>query len=219
MRAIGLLITILLGVARPAEAAPTPLVSCQSYGTPLIEAAHPGVTSILLDPDGEARIQRRSEPLGTQPLPLVASGTGLLVDRNGQKATMAWVCLLESEDRALFFHWVRTSPASPVEPCRTETAPTDRVACLEKLLDAAERDLAAINARLAPRPVPQPDAGLPRPAPPPRLPSDAAWRSYRDAECARRLEAAVAAGTASMETLLTCKIERTLARVAELDAF
>ena len=216
MRAIGLLITLLLGVTRLAEAAPTPLVSCQSYGTPLIEAAHPGVASILLDPDGDARIQRSSEPVGTQPLALVASGTGLLVDRNGQKATIAWVCLLESEDRALFFHWVRTSPASPAEPCRTEAAPTDRAACLQTRLDAAERDLAAINARLAPRPVPQPDTGLPRPAPPPRLPSDTAWRSYRDAECARRQEAA---GTGATDALLTCMIERTLARMAELNEF
>ena len=217
MRLLALLLAALTA-ASWAEAAPTPLVSCQIYGVPLIEAAHRGVASILLDPDGEARIQRRSEPVGTQPVPLVASGTGLLVDGDGEKITIAWLCLLENEDRALFFHWLRTSPASPVEACRTKPAGQEKAACLQKLLETAEHNLAAVSARLTPRPVPQPDDGLRRPAPPPRLSSDAAWRNYRDAECARRLDAAIAAGAASKETLLTCLIERTLARIAELEA-
>ena len=200
-----------------ALAAPTVLVTCGAYGRPLIEAARPGVSSILLDPEGDARYRPSGTPIGSQPLGLVASGNGLVVEADGMHVPIAWICLLEDEDRALFFHWFRTGRASPIEPCRPVSDPREKAACLQGLLDAAEHDLTAVNLRLAPRVIPLVDAGFPRTQPPPKLASDAPWRSYRDAECGRRRDAAVAAGSESSETLLTCLVEHTRHRIDELN--
>ena len=196
---------LLAAAGRPAEAAPSWLAACTAEGAPMIELSRPDAAQVLLDPYGEARVERAPDQVGDQPVEAIAGGTGLIIELDGRHLDVPWLCLLGGEDRVLFFHWMPV-PAGPLEQCGgaergQEDRKDGRTACLRRLLDAAERDLAAAQDRIGPQ-----GGGLAE--------SDAAWRAYRDAECARR---GAAPGDGSEDAVLACLIREARERVRELN--
>jgi hypothetical protein len=119
---------------------------------------------------------------------------------------MAFQCLLASEKRALWFHWLPRRDAPALALCRRGA---DTGACLQLLLDLAERDLLEMAAlRFQESLEADAQAGNEAASSAYRN-SAAAWRDYRDLECARR-------GPAGGDAWRACWVDLTRWRYLDL---
>ena len=173
--------------------------TCRAYAEREIRKENAQVREIVLDRDGALNIERYTRKAGSQFVSSVLFGNGALVYAQGAAVEMSFLCLLADDKRAVFFYWTPRRDASALAQCsRGATGPG---ACLQHLLETAELDLTRIAAqRFHETRDNEQAAGAFRKA-------DAAWRAYRDAECARRGQGDVQAA---------CIVELTRRRALDL---
>jgi uncharacterized protein YecT (DUF1311 family) len=184
------LVVLLLGLLPAAASAQVPgsaLDTCRAYAEAEQRKAGPGVAGVTLDRDRHLTLERHARKVGSQRIGSVLFGNGAIVLAQGPAIEMSFVCLLADEKRALLFHWVPRRDAPVLAQCgRSASSKNDPGACLDPLLQLAEQDLFQLNAQRFEEAREAGVAAGNENASNAFRRSNEAWRSYRDAECARR---------------------------------
>lgn len=180
--------------------------SCRALGAAELKRAGLEVRALRIDADRHLLLERERAKLGSQPIGASLSGYGAIVPPSGPPTEIAFVCLLASEKRALWFHWLPRRDAATLQQCRRVADVPD---CLQRLLETAERDLLEVSAyRFQESLDADAEAGNDAASSAYRD-AAAAWRNYRDLECARR-------GAAGSEAWQACRVDLTRRRYTDL---
>jgi len=141
--------------------------------------------SVVLERGGQLHLDTRRRNAGRQPVAAVLSGQGALTLPGSVATEVEFVCLLGADRQALFFYWLPRRDAPALAQCRRSTG-LDIGECLDVLQRLADDELArGYGERL--EQARQRDAATGGETHAERFRrSAAAWRAYRDAECARR---------------------------------
>jgi uncharacterized protein YecT (DUF1311 family) len=178
-----LLLLLFLPLTAPAQVAGPAVETCRAHGERELKKGGADVKALVVDRDRALHLERTRRKMGSQFVNSVLSGNGAIARAIGPAVELSFVCLLASEKQALFFHWVPRNAASSLAQCRRGAAAGD---CLQLLLDLAERDLVEAAAfRFQDALEADAKAGNENASNAYRN-AAAAWRAYRDAECARR---------------------------------
>lgn len=178
MRVLLLLALCTLPSVAAAQYAGPALESCRAFGERALKADGAILKTLVIDNDRHLHFERRARKLGSQALGATLTGHGAIVLEAGAPVEIAFLCLMASDRRALGFHWLPRRDASSLAQCRRVA---DTSQCLQVLFDIAERDhieMSSIRFQQAQ------DAGTGDAF----RAAAAAWREYRDLECARRGE-------------------------------
>lgn len=198
---------VLLFLAMAAAQAADPAAqACRELGERELKRAGFEVKALEIDRDRHLVLERETAKLGSQPIGASLSGYGAIVPPSGAPTGIAFVCLLASQKRALWFHWLPRRDAGALKQCRRVDGTQD---CLQRLLETAERDLVEASATRFQESL---DADA-------KAGNDAAsgayrdaagaWRNYRDLECARR-------GAAGSDAWQACRVDLTRRRYYDL---
>ncbi len=207
MRALLLLVLAALPLGAAAEYTGPALEACRTFGERALKKDGVDLKALAFDNDRHLHFERESRRLGSQPIGAALSGHGALVREAGPAVEMVFLCLLADEKRALWFHWLPRRDAPALAQCRRGAEPG---ACLQVLLDLAERDLLEKAAFRFQESL-EADARAGNDAASSAYrDSAAAWRNYRDRECARR-------GAAGSEAWLACRVDLTRWRYLDLN--
>lgn len=199
MRVLLLLALCALPPVAAAQYAGPALETCRAFGERALKADGALLKALAIDNDRHLYFERRARKLGSQAVGASLSGHGAIVLEAGPPVEMSFLCLLASDRRALGFHWLPRRDASSLAQCRRVPATGQ---CLQVLFDIAERDhieMSSIRFQQAQ------DVGA----------GDAfravaaAWREYRDLECARR-------GVGGSDEWRACMVDLTRQRTLEL---
>ena len=206
MRALLLLVLAALPLAAAAEYAGPALDTCRAYGERALLKDGADVKALAFDNDRHLHFERETRKLGSQPVGASLSGHGAILRATGPAVEMAFLCLLASEKRALWFHWLPRRDAPALAQCRRGA---DAGACLQLLLDLAERDLLEMAALRFQASL-EADAQAGNEAASSAYRNSAgAWRNYRDLECARR-------GPGGSDAWRACRVDLTRWRYLDL---
>ena len=206
MRALLLALVAALPLGAGAEYSGPALEACRAHGERELRKVGADVKALAFDNDRHLVFARESRKLGSQPIGASLSGHGAIVRATGPAVEMAFVCLLASDKRALWFHWLPRRDAPALGQCGRSA---DTGACLQLLLDLAERDLLEKAAfRFQESLEADAQAGN-EAASSAYRDSAAAWRNYRDLECARR-------GPAGSDAWRACRVDLTRWRYLDL---
>lgn len=178
MRVLLLLALCALPPVAAAQYAGPALETCRAFGERALKADAALLKTLAIDNDRHLYFERRARKLGSQAVGATLSGHGAIVLEAGPPVEVSFLCLLASDKRALGFHWLPRRDASSLAQCRRVPGTGE---CLQVLFDIAERDhieMSSIRFQQAQ------DAG----AGDAFRATAAAWREYRDLECARRGE-------------------------------
>jgi len=207
MRALLLFALAALPLAAAAEYDGPALDACRAFGERALKQDGTDLKALAFDNDRHLLLQREVRKLGSQPVGASLSGHGALVREIGPAVEISFLCLLADDGRALWFHWLPRRDASALRQCRRGD---DTAACLQMLHDLAERDLIEPGAiRFQESLEADARAGNDTASSAFRS-SAAAWRSYRDAECARR-------GASGSDAWRACRADLTRRRYLDLD--
>jgi hypothetical protein len=180
--------------------------TCRAYGERELKKGGADVKALVFDRDGALTIERATRKMGSQFVSSILSGNGAIARALGPAVELSFVCLLASQKQALFFHWVPRNDAPSLAQCKRGAAPGD---CLQLLLDLAERDLVEVAAfRFQDSLEADAKAGNENASNTYRN-AAAAWRAYRDAECARR-------GAGGSDAWRGCMVDLTRRRYLDL---
>jgi hypothetical protein len=199
VRVLLLLALCALPPVAAAQYAGPALETCRAFGERALKADGALLKALAIDNDRHLHLERRARKLGSQALGASLSGHGAIVLEAGPPVEVSFLCLLASDQRALWFHWLPRRDASSLAQCR-RVAGTGQ--CLQVLFDIAERDhieISSIRYQQAQ------DAG----AGDAFRAAAAAWREYRDLECARR-------GAGGSDEWRACRVELTRQRYLDL---
>jgi hypothetical protein len=199
MRVFLLLALCALPPVATAQYAGPALETCRAFGERSLKAEGTLLKSLAIDHDRHLHFERRARKLGSQAVGASLSGHGAIVLEAGAPVEVSFQCLLASEKRALWFHWLPRRDAPSLAQCRRVP---DTGQCLQVLFDIAERDhieISSIRFQQAQ------DAG----AGDAFRATAAAWREYRDLECARR-------GTGGSDEWRACMVDFTRQRYLAL---
>lgn len=206
MRVLLLLALCALPPVAAAQYAGPALETCRAFGERALKADGALLKTLAIDNDRHLYFERRARKLGSQALGASLSGHGAIVLEAGPPVEMSFLCLLASDQRALGFHWLPRRDASPLAQCRRVP---DTSQCLQVLFDIAKRDHIEISSNR----FQQAMAADARPgsetASSAYRKSAAAWRDYRDLECARR-------GAGGSDEWRACMVDLTRQRTLEL---
>ncbi len=206
MRALLLALLAALAPAAVAEYRGPALEACRAYGERALAQDGIDIKALAFDNDRHLFFERAARKLGSQPVGASLSGHGAIVRETGPAVEVAFLCLLAHEKRALWFHWLPRRDAPALGQCRRGADPG---ACLQLLLDLAERDLLeAAAVRFQESLDADARAGNDAASSAYRN-SAAAWRNYRDLECARR-------GAAGGDAWRACRVDLTRRRYLDL---
>lgn len=201
-----LVLLLFLPLAAPAQVAGPAVEACRAYGERGLKHGGADVKALVIDRDGALHIERAARKLESQPVSSILSGNGAIVRAAGPAVELSFVCLLASQRQALFFHWVPRNAAPSLAQCKRGAAPGD---CLQLLLELAERDLIEVAAfRFQASLEADARAGNENASNTYRN-AAAAWRAYRDAECARR-------GAGGSDEWRGCMVDLTRRRYLDL---
>jgi hypothetical protein len=201
-----LLLLLWLPLTAPAQVSGPAVETCRTHGERELKQGGAGVKALVFDRDRALHIERTARKVGSQPVSSILSGNGAIVRSAGPAVELSFVCLLASEKRALLFHWVPRPAAASLAQCRRSPAAGD---CLQLLLDLAERDLVEVAAfRFQDSLEADAKAGDGNASSAYRN-AAAAWRAYRDAECARR-------GAGGSDEWGSCMVDLTKRRYLDL---
>ena len=206
MRALLLLVLAALPPVAAAQYSGPALETCRAFGERALKADGAVLKSLEIDNDRHLYFERRARRLGNQAVGASLSGHGAIVLEAGAPVEMSFLCLLASDKRALWFHWLPRRDAPSLAQCRR--AP-DTGRCLQVLLDIAERDhleISSIRFQQAMQADARPGGETAASA---YRKSAAAWRDYRDLECARR-------GAAGSDAWRACRVDLTRRRYLDL---
>ena len=180
--------------------------TCRAYGERELKKGSADVKALVFDRDRHLVIEKYARKLGKQFVSSILSGNGAVTRAVGPAVELSFVCLLASEKQALFFYWTPRRDAPALAQCRRGAAPGD---CLQLLLDLAERDLVEVAAfRFQESLEADAKAGNETASNAYRN-AAAAWRAYRDAECARR-------GAGGSDAWRGCMVDLTRRRYLDL---
>jgi hypothetical protein len=201
-----LLLLLFLPLTALAQVAGPAVETCRAYGERELKKAGAELKALVLDRDRALYIERTTRKMGNQIVSSILSGNGAIARAAGPAVELSFVCLLASEKQALFFHWVPRNAAPSLAQCKRGAAPGD---CLQLLLDLAERDLVEVAAfRFQESLEADAKAGNEKASNTYRN-AAAAWRAYRDAECARR-------GAGGSDEWRGCMVDLTKRRYLDL---
>jgi uncharacterized protein YecT (DUF1311 family) len=180
--------------------------ACRAYGERELKRGGGDVQRLVIDRDRALLMDKYARKLGTQFISSALSGNGAITRAVGPAVELSFVCLLANDKQALFFHWTPRRDASSLVQCRRGAVSAD---CLQVLLDLAERDLIEVAAaRFQESLEADAKAGTENASNGYRNAS-AAWRAYRDAECARR-------GAGGSDEWRACMLDLTRRRYLDL---
>jgi len=179
--------------------------ACRSYGARELRKGG-DIKEFVIDRDRALLIEKYARKAGSQFVSSILSGNGAITRAFGPAVELSFVCLLASEKQALFFHWVPRNSTPALAQCKRGAAAGD---CLQLLLDLAERDLVEVAAfRFQDSLEADARAGNEKASNTYRN-AAAAWRAYRDAECARR-------GAGGSDAWRGCMVDLTKRRYLDL---
>jgi uncharacterized protein YecT (DUF1311 family) len=201
-----LLLLLWLPLTALAQVSGTAAETCRAHGERELKKGSADVKALVFDRDRALHIERTARKMGSQSVSSILSGNGAIARSAGPAVELSFVCLLANEKQALLFHWVPRPAASSLAQCRRSAAAGD---CLQLLLDVAERDLVEAAAfRFQDSLEADAKAGNENASNTYRN-AAAAWRAYRDAECARR-------GAGGGEEWRGCMVDLTKRRYLDL---
>jgi uncharacterized protein YecT (DUF1311 family) len=159
-------------------------------------------------------VEKLNGKMGSQYISKVLSGNGMLKLKGAEPLGIQFTCLLENDQKTVFFHATpkATSSVPAADPAKTceEHAPTigEAVPCLEKTLKQEEQKLGGLEKRIKSQGNSNAKQllGL----------SGQQWKRYRDSECLRRL-AVRTGGNHPDITEYECKIRKTRERIRDLN--
>jgi len=194
-----LLLLAALPLAALAQVAGPAMETCRAYGERELKRGGADIKALAFDRDASLHMEKYARKAGSQFVGSILSGNGAILRPAGPAVELSFVCLLADDKRALFFHWTPRRYAPTLAQCRRGPDTGD---CLQALLELAERDLLEAAA-------PSFQASLDADAKAGNdsasgayRRADAAWRGYRDAECARR-------GAAGSDPWRACLVDLT----------
>ena len=199
MRVLLLLALCALPPVAAAQYAGPALETCRAFGERALKADGALLKTLAIDDDRHLYFERRARKLGSQAVGATLSGHGAIVLEAGPPVEVSFLCLLASDQRALGFHWLPRRDASSLAQCRRVPGTGE---CLQVLFDIAERDHIEISSIRYQQAL---DAG----AGDAFRATAAAWREYRDLECARR-------GAGGSDEWRACMVELTRQRYVDL---
>jgi len=185
--------------------------ACRAYALKDLKRGSTSANAVVLERDSSLNIERYSGKVGNQPVSSILTGNGAVVYDGAPSAELSFICLLADEKRPVFFSW-QARPNAPVIPqCeRSASWRGKQSGCFELLLQTAEQDLSQVYAYRFQEANERGEKSLAA-----YRKANDEWREYRDAECARRREAA--APGASPETLYSaCMVELTRRRALDM---
>lgn len=195
-----------LPLAALAQVSGPALETCRAYGERELKKGGGNVASLAFDRDRALLIERTTRKVGKQFVSSILSGNGAILRSAGPAVELSFVCLLANDKQALLFHWVPRHYAPALAQCRRSAAPGD---CLQPLHDLAERDLVEVAAfRFQESLEADAKTGNENASAAYRN-AAAAWRAYRDAECARR-------GAGGSDAWRGCMVDLTKRRYLDL---
>jgi hypothetical protein len=201
-----LLLLLALPFAASAQYSGPGVEACRAYGERELKKSAPDVKGLAFDRDAALVIERYTRKMGSQFVSSILSGNGAITRSVGPAVELSFLCLLASEKQVLFFYWAPRKGAPSLAQCRRGAAAGD---CLRLLLDLAERDLVEVAAyRFQDSLEADAKAGNENASNAYRN-AAAAWRAYRDAECARR-------GPGGSDEWHACMVDLTRRRYLDL---
>ena len=209
-RALALAAWLLAAAALPAPAwaqySGPAVETCRAYGERELKKQANGVERLAFDRDAALVIERYTRKMGNQFVASILTGNGAILRTVGPAVELSFVCLLANEKQALFFYWIPRKDAPSLAQCRRAAAPGD---CLQLLLGLAERDLVEVAAYRFQESLEADAKSGNENASNAYRNAAAAWRAYRDAECARR-------GAATSDEWRACMVDLSRRRYLDL---
>jgi hypothetical protein len=206
VKSLVLLILAALPLAAAAEYEGPALDACRTFGERELKRDGTDLKRLAFDNDRHLFFERETRKFGNQAVGASLSGYGAIVREIGPPVEMSFLCLLANDQRALWFHWLPRRDAPALRQCRRGADAAD---CLEALLTLVESDLLE-SAALRFQESLEADARAGNVAASTAYrDSAAAWRNYRDLECARR-------GAAGSDAWRACRVDLTRWRYLDL---
>jgi len=187
------------------------VAACRAYAQKELQRGGNQAKSVVIERDANLSIDRYSGKVGNQAVSSILTGNGAVVYEDAPSAELSFVCLLADEKRPVFFSWQARPNAPVLAQCRrSESLRGKERGCLELLQRTAEQDLSQVYAYRFQEANERGEKSLAA-----YRKSNDEWREYREAECARRREAAPA--EASPEDQYTaCMVELTRRRALDM---
>jgi len=185
--------------------------ACRTFALKDLQRGGASASAVVLERDSSLTLERYSGKVGNQPVSSILTGNGAVVYEGAPSAELSFICLLADEKRPVFFSW-QARPNAPVLPqCeRSASWRGKQSGCFELLLQTAEQDLSQVYAYRFQEANERGEKSLAT-----YRKANDEWREYREAECARRRDAAAAA--ASPEAVhAACMVELTRRRALDM---
>jgi len=185
--------------------------ACRAYALKDLHRGGAKANAVVLDRDSSLNLERHSGKVGNQPVSSILTGNGAVVYDSSPSAELSFICLLADEKRPVFFSWQARPNAPALAQCvRSESLRGKEHDCLELLLRTAEQDLTQIYAYRFQEANERGEKSLAA-----YRKANDEWRDYREAECARRGEAAPSGGSPE-DVHAACMVELTRRRALDL---
>ena len=210
-RAVLLIALALLSLPAKAQYKGPAVEACRTYALKELQRGGNQAKAVIIERDQSLSIERYSGKVGAQPVSSILTGNGAVVYDGTPSAELSFVCLLADEKRPVFFSW-QPRPNAPVlaQCARSESLRGKERDCLELLLRTAEQDLSQVYAYRFQEANERGEKSLAI-----YRKANDEWREYRDAECARRREAAPS-GVPPDDDQAACMVELTRRRALDM---
>jgi len=176
--------------------------ACIDYAKKEQKTGGGSARDVVFERDQSLQIERYTRKLGSQFVSSILTGNGAVVLDGAPSAELAFICLLESDRRALFFEWMPRQNAPAAAQClRTPDLQKSPRACYELLQRVAEEDLTQLYSQRFQEANARGDASTAA-----FRKSNDEWNRYREAECARRRELAPT-GIAADDYAIACNVD------------
>jgi uncharacterized protein YecT (DUF1311 family) len=176
--------------------------ACIDYAKKEQKAAGGSARDIVFERDQSLQIERYTRKLGSQFVSSILTGNGAVVLDGAPSAELAFICLLASEKKPLFFEWMPRPFAPAAAQClRSPELQKAPRACYELLHRVADQDLTLVYAQRFQEANERGEAAVAA-----FRKSNDEWKRYADAECARR-RGVVPAGIAPDDYALACHVD------------
>jgi uncharacterized protein YecT (DUF1311 family) len=214
MKTIFLFVVVAMGVLpfrSEAQYKGPAVEACRAYALKELQRGGNQAQVVVIERDQNLSIERYGGKVGAQPVSSILTGNGAVVYDGTPSAELSFVCLLADEKRPVFFSW-QARPNAPVlaQCARSESLRGKERDCLELLLRTAEQDLSQVYAYRFQEANERGEKSLAA-----YRKANDEWREYRDAECARRREAAPA-GVSADDQQAACMVELTRRRALDM---
>lgn len=185
--------------------------ACRAYALKQLKRSGGSGDRVVLDRDSALSLERYSGKVGNQPVSSILTGNGAVVYEGAPSAELSFTCLLADEKRPVFFSWQARPNAPALAQCgRSESLRGKERDCLELLQHTAEQDLSQVYAYRFQEANERGEKSLAA-----YRKANDEWREYREAECARRRDAAPS-GASPDELQAACMVELTRRRALDM---